>query len=386
MGHDAGLFPEGTHDLLDHAGLGRGCVPLGARGRRRAAPGVDDARACCRLTGFDRSGVEASQASQCRARATAKPMSLELPSALSSDIERFVKQSGRDLSTPARSPSTPTLATARESRHAEASRPPLPVAPPPLAGRSGRPGSSPPSPLATIPTLKAAPYGPDDRRFPINFATTLRLADARPLVIAAAQARVWIAEAELTRAKVLWLPELNIGFDYIRHDGGGPDFAKSVLTTPSVNFFYAGGGLYGVLALSDAIYAPLVARQVLNARHWDTQGAKNDALMQTADAYFLVHQYRGIYTGALYTVGLAGQLVKEIQELGRDLVPAYEVDRARNMVADLQQQAVSARQQWRVQSARLTPCCGSTRARSSNRWSTTTPRSRCSIRVAIWMI
>ena len=60
---------------------------------------------------------------------------------------------------------------------------------------------------------------------------------------------------------------------------------------------------------------------------FDTQGAKNDALIQTADAYFLVHQYRGIYTSALYTVGLAGRLVEQIAGLRRDLVPAYEVDR-----------------------------------------------------------
>jgi hypothetical protein len=33
------------------------------------------------------------------------------------------------------------------------------------------------------------------------------------------------------------------GADYVRHDGGGPDFNKGVMTAPSVNYFYAGGGL-----------------------------------------------------------------------------------------------------------------------------------------------
>ena len=126
------------------------------------------------------------------------------------------------------------------------------------------------------------------------------------------------------------------------------------MTAPSVNFFYGGAGLYGVISTTDAIYQPLVARQVLNARHWDIQSAKNDALLQTADAYFMVHQYRGIYAGALYTVERGRDLVERIAALSRDLVPAFEVDRARNMLADLEQQAVSARQQWRVQSARLT--------------------------------
>ena len=91
--------------------------------------------------------------------------------------------------------------------------------------------------------LKSAPLEPSDVGFPINLATALRLSDARPLIVAAAQASVWVAEAQLTRAKVIWVPTLVFGADYIRHDGGGPDFNKGVMTAPSVNYFYAGGGL-----------------------------------------------------------------------------------------------------------------------------------------------
>jgi outer membrane protein TolC len=234
--------------------------------------------------------------------------------------------------------------------------PASPMARPP--GASGPAAATPSSPLGARLSLKAAPFEPTDVRFPITLATALRLSDARPLIVAAAQARVWVAEAELTKAKVLWLPDLNIGFDYIRHDGGGPDFNKGILTSVSTNFFYAGVGLWGndlgIIHATDAIYQPLVARQVLNSGHWNVQTAKNDALLQTADAYFMVHQYRGMYTGTLYTLERARDVVKQITTLSRDLVSAFEVDRARNMLADLEQQAVSARQQWRVQSARLT--------------------------------
>jgi outer membrane protein TolC len=191
-------------------------------------------------------------------------------------------------------------------------------------------------------------------RFPINLATALRLSDARPLVVAAAQSSVWVAEAELTRAKVLWIPTLNLGFDYVRHDGGGPDFNKGIMTAPSVNFFYGGAGWTGSISSTDAIFQPLAARQVLNSAHWDIQAAKNDALMQTADAYFRVHQYRGIYAGALYSVERGRELVERIANLSKEFVPSVEVDRARNMLADLEQQAVSARQEWRVSSADLT--------------------------------
>jgi outer membrane protein TolC len=202
--------------------------------------------------------------------------------------------------------------------------------------------------------LKAAPLEPTDFPLPINLATALRLSDARPLIVAAAQASVWVAEAQLTRAKVLWVPQLNLGVDYIRHDGGGPDFNKGILTSPSVNFLYAGGGMWQIVAATDAIFEPLAARQVLNSRQWDIQAAKNDALFQTAEAYFKVHQYRGMYAGALYAVERGRELVDRISRLGRDLVPVVEVDRAKNMLNDLEQRATSAREAWRVHSADLT--------------------------------
>jgi outer membrane protein TolC len=292
---------------------------------------------------------------------------------VSSAIERFVRESGRGspplapiviarprpnpvrerLSIPA--PRIPSFVAARQGQPAPAPAPGSTLEPAPAGRRpgAGEPTPIPPSPLASIPKV-SAPTAPGDVPFPINLATALKLSDARPLIVAAAQAKVWVAEAALTQAKVLWLPDVNVGADYVRHDGGGPDFNKGILTTPSVNFFYAGAGLSGFIYLTDAIYQPLAARQILDSRHWDTQTAKNDALLETADAYFMVHQYRGMYAGMLYCVDRARYVVERVAGLSQDLAPAYEVDRARNMLADLEQDAANARQEWRVQSARLT--------------------------------
>src|SRR5262249_50686647 len=68
--------------------------------------------------------------------------------------------------------------------------------------------------------LPPADPGPADQPLPINLATALRLADARPLVIEAAQASVQVAASQLERAGALWLPSLYAGVDYYRHDGG----------------------------------------------------------------------------------------------------------------------------------------------------------------------
>ncbi|MHB1557935.1 MAG: TolC family protein [Isosphaeraceae bacterium] len=314
----------------------------------------------------------------------------ELPSTVSPAIQRFLKNSGRDK-LPPRS-TVPTRSEPGAMAPPGEPRPliPLPATIPAIARRvpsqslaGGRPGgaqegrrvprSAQPgtsatrspdiegprtprrlSPLAVYPNVRPAPLEPNDLRFPINLATALRLADARPLIVAAAQASVWVAEADLTQARLLFVPMLNVAADYLRHDGGGPDFNKGIMTAPSVNFFYAGVGLWGFISSTDALFQPLVARQTLNARHWDVQASKNDAVLQTAEAYFRVHQYRGMYAGTLYCVEQGHVLIEKLAAMSRDLIPEFEVERARNFVADLEQRAVLARQQWRVNSANLT--------------------------------
>jgi outer membrane protein TolC len=259
---------------------------------------------------------------------------------------------------PAPNPAGPTQSAAPPTGAATRATQPQPAVPPgqPPLVRSRQPPKpvQPTEPLFQPVRRPTPPMEPTDVKFPINLATALRLADARPIVVAAAQASVWVAEAQLQRARVLWIPTLNIGFDYIRHDGGGPDFNKGIMTAPSVNFFYGGAGLWQNIGATDAIFLPLAARQTLSARHWEIQAAKNDALMATAMAYFSVHQQRGMYTGALYCIERGHDLVERISELSREFVPRVEVDRARNLVADLEQQAVASRQEWRVQSANLT--------------------------------
>ncbi|HEY7330975.1 MAG TPA: TolC family protein [Gemmataceae bacterium] len=231
----------------------------------------------------------------------------------------------------------------------------------------------PPPPGGETVTLPLPPLEPGDLRFPINLATALRLADARPLIVAAAQASAWVAEAQLQKAKVLWLPAFMMNAAYFRHDGYGPDFNQGInvpqginsLGQPSVgsfgkplnqnlNWFISGFSLYQAVATTDVIFQPLASRQDLNAKRWDIQTAKNEALLETAQAYFNVHKYRGQYAGAVYCVDQGRKLLAAIDALSRDLVPKVEVDRARNLLAALEEQAVSARENWRVASADLT--------------------------------
>ncbi|HWB09017.1 MAG TPA: TolC family protein [Pirellulales bacterium] len=230
----------------------------------------------------------------------------------------------------------------------------------------------PPPPGGETVQLPLPPLEPGDLRLPINLATALRLADARPLIIAAAQASAWSAEGQLQKAKVLWVPSFVVASTYARHDGP-VDFNQGINVPYGVgiygqpapggwgkplnqnyNWFIAGVSLYQVVAMTDVIFQPLAARQVLDARRWDVQTAKNDVVLEVARAYFNVHRFRGQYAGALYTVKEGRRLIAAIDALRRDLIPAVELDRARNLLAFLEQQAVSARENWRLASADLT--------------------------------
>jgi outer membrane protein TolC len=201
--------------------------------------------------------------------------------------------------------------------------------------------------------MRSPPPGPSDQVLPINLATALCLSQARPLVIALAQASVERAAAGLQGAQVLWLPDVHFAAAYSHHDGAeqGTD---GTVTPVSFGSFYSGGGVTVDFGVTDAIFRPLAARQELLARQMDVQTAQNDALWAVAQGYFDAQEARGRLAGSLDCVAKAEELVKQVRSLSVGLVPLSEVDRAEALLADLNQHAIAARTTWRVVSARLT--------------------------------
>ncbi len=120
---------------------------------------------------------------------------------------------GKPLSVWAQAPQARPWATANPQ---PAQGPAYPTYPPGPGGVLEGPTLSETAPNPSIAPPRPAP---EDRPLPINLATALQLSNARPLVIAFAQARVAEAAAVLQGANVLWLPNINFGIDYQRHDG-----------------------------------------------------------------------------------------------------------------------------------------------------------------------
>lgn len=211
--------------------------------------------------------------------------------------------------------------------------------------------------LITSAPAQEAPAGPgpiaaEDRALPINLPAALRLAGATPIDIAVAEERTRAAAAQLDRAHVLWLPTLYVGGDYFRHDGRIQDIVGHVFTT-SRSSVMVGAGPSAVFALSDALYAPLAARQVLRARQAEAQAARNDAMLAVAEAYFNVQQARGELAGAADALRRSDELLRRVEKLAEGLVPAVEVNRARAERSRRRQAVESTYERWQTASAEL---------------------------------
>jgi outer membrane protein TolC len=195
---------------------------------------------------------------------------------------------------------------------------------------------------------------PCDQPLPINLPTALKLADVRPIDVAVASQRIELAAAQLRQAQVTWLPTVYLGTDYFRHDGQVQDVLGNVFGT-SKSSFMVGAGPSAVFALSDAIFGPLSARQVLRARESALQTARNDTLLSVAEAYFNVQQARGDLAGAEDVAQRAEDLVRRADDLAHkgEIIPELEVVRARTQAARNRQAVQSARERWRAASADL---------------------------------
>lgn len=175
-----------------------------------------------------------------------------------------------------------------------------------------------------------APLVPDQLIEPIDLACALKLAGARDLDIALAKERVAQAVAELDQSRVLWLPSLYLGPNWIRHDGQVQTVEGQVKTVSKSSLFLGGtaaagssvsgpipaggpaqvSGLTSILRFSDAFFEPLAARRVVEARRAGIWSATNDSLLGVSEAYFDLQEAAGRLAISREAAANAGTLVE----------------------------------------------------------------------------
>ncbi len=250
---------------------------------------------------------------------------------------------------PVRLPPTPGLAT-RATAPSRGMTTVIPASAQ-VEARDDEKDVSPKKPTLTLPPVPAA--GTQGKPLPIDLPTALTLSDADPLDIQIAGERLRAANAQLDRAKVLWLPNVGLGVDYFRQDGQIQDVAGNVFNT-SKSSFLVGAGPTAVFSVGDALYAPLAARQVVRARQADVQATRNDTTLQVAESYFNVQQARGEVAGSIEALRRAEELVKLTGNVAPDIAPTAEINRAKAEVARRRLAVEAAYERWQVASADLT--------------------------------
>ena len=210
----------------------------------------------------------------------------------------------RETAAPA--PTAVSNAPQARTENVNAGRPALPPVAPPYAPSAQTGFANPEIRLVSheqaaeplpAPPLKPANIGLANERFPIDFPTVLRLADADNLQVASAREQIQQAYAEYRQANVLWLPSLRAGAHFHHHDGTLQGSGGNIVDV-SRSSVYAGQGAQAVGAgspavpgifanfnLADAIFQPLAAQQRWGAREQAASATRNNILLDVSLAY-----------------------------------------------------------------------------------------------------
>lgn len=121
--------------------------------------------------------------------------------------------------------------------------------------------------------------------FPVDLPTAFRLAGVENLDVQLARTVLEEAVAREQLASVLWYPDIQLGLEYIKHDGRLQETQGPILEV-SRNSGFIGGGLFARVNVSAALYEPLAAQQARTAAENRAESVRNEVLLAVARAYF----------------------------------------------------------------------------------------------------
>jgi outer membrane protein TolC len=229
---------------------------------------------------------------------------------------------------------------------------PVPARPAPLPAACPTPTGEPAS--APFVAVGPSPSGADVAVLPIDLPTALRLVNASNPTIALARARVEEAYARLREAQVMWLPNLEAGPSYLRHDGILQTSRGEVIPVSKWSLF-AGGGAALRLETSEALFAPLIARRLVQAQAAASEAVADDIQLNVALAYLdLLRTYGALSINAesLANAQEMTRLAEAAERAGFGKTPA-DANRGRTEVALRRQERIDLEAQAGVASARL---------------------------------
>ena len=204
----------------------------------------------------------------------------------------------------------------------------------------------------------------------IDLASSLGMAGANAWTIQLARQRTLEAHADLTAAKALWLPSLQMGIGWNNHGGRIQATDGQVIEAARSSLFFGGGATFGSapvaggsggplrlsadLALADAFFGQKIAGRNLAARRYGVSVAQNQAVVRAGLAYIDLLEAAAMQADAQAAIDAASELLQLTQTFQQAGAGAQaDVDRAATEQARLQQQLQDAERRRRTASASL---------------------------------
>ena len=138
-----------------------------------------------------------------------------------------------------------------------------------------------PEGLAQTPA-EAQPAAP--KQLPIGLDTVLHLAQEQNGQIGVAREKVREAYAEQDLAKSAWLPTINVGTAYYRHEGGIQDFQGDLIRS-STGAVLAGAEITGKIDLREAVYAQVNAERKVWQQRGELSRITSETLLDASTTY-----------------------------------------------------------------------------------------------------
>lgn len=201
---------------------------------------------------------------------------------------------------------------------------------------------------------------------PINLPTALAMIGGQHPVVGFARWRVQEAYAQLDRAKVMWLPSIQSGFNYRRRDGNYQDVQGAIVDVNLNSFNYGLGagavgagspsqpGIVARFHLADALFLPKAAEKNAWARQHAASATLNQQLLNGGVAYIdLLEAYQDveIIAAAVKRTSDLAEITENFAEAGEGL--KSDADRTATELSLLQTRQLAVRERQLVASTRL---------------------------------
>ncbi|QEG02706.1 Outer membrane efflux protein [Stieleria maiorica] len=200
----------------------------------------------------------------------------------------------------------------------------------------------------------------------MNLPSALAMVSGQHPIVGFARWRVQQAYAQLAQAEALWLPSIQAGFNFHRHDGNYQASNGDIVDVNRNSFQYGLGvgatgagttprpGLVAQFHLADAIFQPRVAEATAWASGHAANATQNRQLLTAALAYIdliAAHQDVSILEASRARTEELAKITGDFAEAGQGL--KADADRMQTELALMENRLIAAEEQTAVASARL---------------------------------